>query len=67
MSDPGSLQCILEKLKAHGGKRVKKQVVVIDAGNEHIHVRKCSSPEPKAQIIYKALGYEQKSFIRKNL
>jgi hypothetical protein len=30
-----------------------------------VSIRKCSLPESKVRIIYKALGYDEKPFIRK--
>lgn len=38
---------------------------LVNTDNEKISIRKCSTPEPKVQTIYMALGYEQKPFIRK--
>lgn len=38
---------------------------LVNTDREHISIRKCSSPEPKVQDIYKALGYGQRPFIRK--
>lgn len=38
---------------------------LVNTDNEHISIRKCTSPEEKAQSIYKALNYDQKPFVRK--
>ncbi len=38
---------------------------LVNTDEERISIRKCSSPGTKVQAIYKALGYEQKPFIRK--
>lgn len=38
---------------------------LVNTDDERISIRKCSTPEPKVQAIYKALGYEQKPFIRR--
>lgn len=38
---------------------------LVNTDNERVSIRKCSSPEPKARIICKALGYEEKPFIKK--
>jgi len=38
---------------------------LVNTDDERISIRKCSTPEPKVQAIYKTLGYEQKPFIRK--
>lgn len=38
---------------------------LVNTDQERISIRKCSCPEAKAQMVYKALGYKQKPFIRK--
>jgi hypothetical protein len=39
---------------------------LVNTDQERISIRKCSCPESKAQMVCKALGYEQIPFIRKN-
>jgi len=38
---------------------------LVNTDEESVSIRKCSLPEPKVRMIYKALGYDEKPFIRK--
>lgn len=38
---------------------------LVNTDEQRISIRKCTTPEPKVKMIYDALGYEQKPFIRK--
>jgi hypothetical protein len=38
---------------------------MVNTDEECVSIRKCSLPESKVRIIYKALGYDEKPFIRK--
>jgi transposase len=38
---------------------------LVNTDEESVSIRKCSLPEPKVRMIYKALEYDEKPFIRK--
>lgn len=38
---------------------------LVNTDERRVSIRKCTAPEPKVRMIYDALGYEQKPFIRK--
>ncbi len=67
---------ILFQLKQTGITRERKEIVrimntqkmvtthLVNTDEESVSIRKCSLPEPKVRMIYKALGYDEKPFIR---
>jgi len=42
-------------------------VTMLNQNERKIHIRKCSTPEPKVREIYDALGYKHYPFIRKSV
>lgn len=65
------------QLKQHGIGHEWKEIIrimntqkmvtttLVNTDEQRISIRKCTSAEPKAKMIYETLGYEEKPFIRK--